>query len=68
MKNYLPMNYYVCAMPYEEYETESYTVSGITFYKPVSGDQTGYEKFPAAPGEFTGHLRGNSLKDGFTNQ
>ena len=58
--------YYFTAMPYEEYPTESYTFGNQTFYKPVSGDQTGYEKFPAGPYEFYYSLRGNTLKDGFT--
>ncbi len=58
--------YYVTAEPYEEYPTESYTVNGLTFYKPVSGDQTGYEKFPAGPYEFYYSLRGTTPGDGFT--
>ena len=60
--------YYFTAMPYEEYPTESYTFENQTFYKPVSGDQTGYEKFPAGPYEFYYSLRGNTLKDGFTTK
>lgn len=63
---FLKYPFYITAMPYEEYPTESYTVGNQTFYKPVSGDQTGYEKFPAGPYEFYYSLRGNSLKDGFT--
>ena len=58
--------FYISAMPYEEYPTESYVFENQTFYKPVSGDQTGYEKFPAGPYEFYYSLRGNSLADGFT--
>ena len=64
---YIRWPYYITAERYEEHETETYEIGGITFYKPVSGDQTGYEKFPAGPYELTGKLRGTSLKDGFTN-
>ena len=61
----IKLPYYITAMDYEEYPTVSYEVNGLTFYRPESGDQTGYKNFPAGPSEFGYYLRGNSLKEGF---
>ena len=58
--------FYLNAKPYEEYPTIPYDVDGHTFYKPETGDRTGYEQFPAAPYELKYSLRGNSIKEGFT--
>ena len=50
---------------YENYETASYVIEGITFYYPVSGDQVGYEDFPSAPVKKELKLLGEDLADGF---
>lgn len=36
-------NYYIWQADYGTYELESYEIDGITFYKPVMGDRTGYD-------------------------
>lgn len=56
---------YVWQEEYGVYEMESYEIGGMTFYKPVYGDQVGYEAFPAAPTQADIELRGNGLEDGF---
>ncbi|MBQ7775555.1 MAG: hypothetical protein IJ379_06510 [Lachnospiraceae bacterium] len=56
---------YIWQAEYGSYELETYEVGGVTFYKPVQGDKTGYEYFPATPVEADIELRGNGLKDGF---
>ncbi len=57
--------YYMWQQDYGSYELESYELEGITFYKPVSGDRTGYDYFPAGPVKANIELRGEGLKDGF---
>ena len=56
---------YVWQADYGTYELESYEIDGVTFYKPVTGDRTGYEYFPAAPTRAAIELRGEGLEDGF---
>lgn len=58
-------NYYVWQADYGSYELETYEIEGTLFYKPVSGDRTGYEYFPAAPTKADIELRGEGLRDGF---
>lgn len=58
-------DYYIWQADYGTYELESYEIEGITFYKPVTGDRTGYDLFPAAPTQPDLELRGDGLKDGF---
>lgn len=52
---------------YDNRETITEIVEGYTFSLPVSGDQTGYEPFPAAPFSAKNRvsMRGESIKDGF---
>jgi len=57
--------YYMWQQDYGTYELESYEIQGVTFYKPVSGDRTGYDYFPAGPVKANIELRGEGLKDGF---
>ena len=57
--------YYMWQQDYGIYELESYELEGITFYKPVIGDRTGYDYFPAGPVKANIELRGEGLKDGF---
>lgn len=57
--------YYMWQQDYGSYELETYELEGITFYKPVLGDRTGYDYFPAGPGKADIELRGEGLKDGF---
>ena len=58
-------SYYIWQADYGTYDLESYEIEGITFYKPVTGDRTGYDLFPAAPTQPDLELRGAGLKDGF---
>ena len=58
-------NYYIWQADYGTYELESYEIEGIIFYKPVTGDRTGYDAFPAAPTQPDLELRGEGLRDGF---
>lgn len=58
-------DYWICQKDYDNYETQSYEMDGILFYYPVTGDQTGYESFPASPVRAQIALRGNTIKEGF---
>ena len=57
--------YYVSQQEYGVYDLDSFSVEGIPFYYPKTGDQTGYEYFPAIPRKITVKLRGAQIKDGF---
>lgn len=61
-------DYWICQKDYENFETRSYVMEGITFYCPVTGDQVGYESFPSSPTEAKITLRGDGLEDGFRYQ
>ncbi len=50
---------------YENYETRSYEIEGITFYFPVEGDRVGYAAFPSSPVKAQIGFLGEELKDGF---
>lgn len=56
---------YIEQADYGQYEMNTYTVDEIIFYYPVSGDQAGYDYFPASPTETQIELRGDGLEDGF---
>lgn len=57
--------YYVHQQDYGNYDLNSFFVEGIPFYYPKTGDQTGYDSFPAIPRKITVKLRGAQIKDGF---
>ena len=57
--------YYVAQQNYGSYELDSYEVTGVTFYYPVSGDRVGYDAFPAIPRKEEIEFRGDTLKQGF---
>lgn len=57
--------YYVVQQNYGSYKLDSYEVSGVTFYYPVSGDRVGYDAFPAIPRKVEIEFRGDTLKQGF---
>ncbi len=58
-------DYWIAQKDYENFETLSYQVEGVTFYCPVSGDQVGYEKFPSAPVKTEVKFLGQNIGDGF---
>jgi hypothetical protein len=60
-------DYLVRQQDYGEYEVNSYEMGGITFYYPASGDQVGYDPFPASTHDVSGEveLMGSIIADGF---
>ena len=58
-------DYWFVQKDYENYETRSYEIEGITFYRPTEGDQVGYERFPSSPQEAEIVLLGEKIADGF---
>lgn len=58
-------DYWICQKDYDNYETLSYEIDGVTFYYPVEGDRTGYERFPSSPTKAKIRLRGDDIRDGF---
>jgi hypothetical protein len=58
-------DYWLAQKDYENYETLSYEINGVTFYYPVSGDQVGYESFPSAPAKTQVVFLGDDVGDGF---
>ena len=50
---------------YENFETVSYEIEGVTFYCPVSGDQVGYQAFPSSPVKAGIRFLGSGIADGF---
>lgn len=58
--------YYITQQSYEQYEVYETSLGNETIYLPVEGDRTGYDNFPSVPAVGC-KLRGESLKDGFTN-
>ena len=52
---------------YGSYEVESFEMGSETIYYPVSGDQVGYDPFPAATHDVTGEVEliGKEIKEGF---
>lgn len=57
--------YLLSQKDYENYETRSYEIEGITFYCPMEGDRVGYEAFPSSPQEAKIRFLGDGLADGF---
>lgn len=57
--------YWLVQKDYENYETLSYQIEGVTFYYPVQGDQVGYDSFPSSPTEAEISFLGEELADGF---
>lgn len=56
---------YIWQKDYGKYETIEYEIDGVTFYRPVGGDQVGYDAFPASPYEMDLEFIGDEIKDGF---
>ena len=59
-------DYWIVQKDYENYETFSYEMNGMTFYYPAEGDQVGYESFPSAPSKVEVTMMGKTIGDGFT--
>ena len=57
--------YWLVQKDYENYETLSYQIEGVTFYYPVQGDQVGYDSFPSSPAKAEISILGEGLADGF---
>ncbi len=57
--------YWLVQKDYENYETLSYQIEGITFYYPIEGDQVGYDSFPSSPTKAEISFLGEELADGF---
>lgn len=57
--------YWLSQKDYENYETRTYEIEGITFYCPVEGDRVGYRAFPSSPQEAQIAFLGDGLADGF---
>lgn len=60
-------DYWLVQKDYENYETASYEIEGITFYYPINGDQVGYEDFPSAPVKADIKFLGTGIEDGFAD-
>lgn len=58
-------DYWLVQKDYENYETRSYEIAGVTFYRPAEGDQTGYDSFPSSPSEADIVFLGERIADGF---
>ncbi len=57
--------YLIYQKDYENFETMSYELHGVTFYYPVSGDRVGYRDFPSAPQKAEDIFLGDTIEDGF---
>lgn len=58
-------SYLLVQQDYGQYDLKETEIEGITFYEPIEGDRTGYDKFPAAPTLSGFKLLGSKLEDGF---
>ena len=58
-------DYWVLQMDYENFETLSYEIEGVTFYYPKEGDRVGYESFPSSPTKAEIQFLGLDIEDGF---
>lgn len=58
-------DYWIIQKDYDNYETLSYEINGITFYYPAEGDRVGYDSFPSAPVKTEVKFMGRTVKDGF---
>ena len=57
--------YWLVQKDYENYETLSYQIEGVTFYYPIEGDKVGYDSFPSSPAKAEISFLGDTLADGF---
>lgn len=57
--------YWLTQKDYENYETLSYEINGVTFYYPEEGDRVGYASFPSAPSKTEVLFLGQTVSDGF---
>lgn len=62
---YASADYLVLQKDYDKFETEPYELHGYTFYYSISGDQTGYDAFPASPVKAEDIFRGETIEEGF---
>lgn len=58
-------DYWLVQKDYENYETCSYEIEGVTFYYPVEGDRAGYDAFPSSPAKAEITFLGEGLSGGF---
>ena len=58
-------DYWIFQKDYENYETYTYEIGGVTFYCPVEGDRVGYESFPSSPTKAGIAFLGDGIEDGF---
>ena len=58
-------DYWVLQKDYDNFETLSYEIEGVTFYYPKEGDRVGYESFPSSPTKAEIQFLGQDIKDGF---
>ena len=58
-------DYWMVQKDYDNFETYSYKINGISFYLPVEEDQVGYESFPSAPAVPQIGFLGEGIEDGF---
>lgn len=58
-------DHWILQKDYENFDVESCEIEGVTFYYPVTGDQTGYDAFPAAPVKPQIVFMGEGIADGF---
>ena len=58
-------DYWIVQKDYDNYETLSYEIEGVTFYYPKEGDQVGYDSFPSAPAKTEVKFIGQTVGDGF---
>lgn len=59
--------YLISQKDYGTYPMEEYRIDGAEFYRPVSGDRSGYAPFPSTPTDRSALVRmiGESIGDGF---
>ena len=59
--------YLISQKDYGTYPMEEYWIDGAEFYRPVSGDRSGYAPFPSTPTDRSAQVRmiGESIGDGF---
>lgn len=58
-------DYLILQKDYDHYDTVGYELHGYTFYYSPSGDQTGYDAFPASPVKAEDIFRGDTIEEGF---
>ena len=58
-------DYWTAQKDYDNYETLSYEIEGVTFYYPKTGDRVGYDSFPSAPMKTDVIFLDDTVKDGF---